>query len=170
MRDISSPTWVPTEIGSFLFNCGSLAEDCCCRQGGYFYTKVLLLTKVARWFVFESKIQIWVNFGGSCNRTCWHILWTLGPFYGLLLHFMDVWYSLWKFGIFYPVLVFWTKKNLATLLLTFYTLYADFVQPVELKAVCPMSCNKLHVMPNLVLSYIVQTLYCLILIFTVLLF
>jgi hypothetical protein len=28
---------------------------------------------------------------------------------------MDIWYSLWKFGIFFPVLVFCTKKNLATL-------------------------------------------------------
>jgi hypothetical protein len=24
-------------------------------------------TRVARWFVYKSKIQIWVNFGGSCN-------------------------------------------------------------------------------------------------------
>jgi hypothetical protein len=38
-----------------------------------------------------------------------------GPFYGLLFCFMDIWYSLWKFGIFFPVLVFCTKKNLATL-------------------------------------------------------
>jgi hypothetical protein len=47
-------------------------------------------TRVARWFVFKPKIQIWVNFGGSCNGICWHILWTLGPFYDLLLHFMDI--------------------------------------------------------------------------------
>jgi hypothetical protein len=24
-------------------------------------------TRAARWFVFKPKIQIWVNFGGSCN-------------------------------------------------------------------------------------------------------
>jgi hypothetical protein len=24
---------------------------------------------------------------------------TLGPFYGLLLYFMDIWYSSWLFGI-----------------------------------------------------------------------
>jgi hypothetical protein len=26
--------------------------------------------KVARWFVFKPKIQIWVNFGGSCDGIC----------------------------------------------------------------------------------------------------
>jgi hypothetical protein len=25
------------------------------------------LARIARWFVFKPKIQIWVNFGGSCN-------------------------------------------------------------------------------------------------------
>jgi hypothetical protein len=35
--------------------------------------------------------------------------------FGLLLYFIDIWKSSWKFGIFYPVLVFCTKKNLATL-------------------------------------------------------
>jgi hypothetical protein len=53
---------------------------------------------------FQKKtIQIWVNFVGSCNARCWYILWTLGPFYSLLLYFMDIWYSSWKFGIFIPV-------------------------------------------------------------------
>jgi hypothetical protein len=41
-------------------------------------------------------------FGGSCNGRCWYILCTLGPFYGLLLYFMDIWYSLWEFGILFP--------------------------------------------------------------------
>jgi hypothetical protein len=26
-----------------------------------------VVDRVARWFVFKPKIQIWVNFGGSCN-------------------------------------------------------------------------------------------------------
>jgi hypothetical protein len=51
------------------------------------------LIRVARWFVFIPKIQIWVNFGGSCTGRCWYILWTLGPFYILLLYFMEIWYS-----------------------------------------------------------------------------
>jgi hypothetical protein len=39
--------------------------------------------RVARWFDFKPKIQIWVHFGKSWNGRCWYILWTLGPFYGL---------------------------------------------------------------------------------------
>jgi hypothetical protein len=72
-----------------------------------------LESRVASWFVFKPKIQIWVNFGGPCTGRCRHILWTLGPFYNLLLYF-------WTFGIvrgnlvFFPVLVFCTKENLAT--------------------------------------------------------
>jgi hypothetical protein len=53
------------------------------------------MTRVARWFVFKPKIQIWVSFGGSCNGRYWYILWTLGPFYSLLLYLMDIWYSSW---------------------------------------------------------------------------
>jgi hypothetical protein len=40
---------------------------------------------VARWFVFKPKIQIWVNFGESCNARCW---------------FMDTWSILQSFIIF----------------------------------------------------------------------
>jgi hypothetical protein len=50
---------------------------------------------VARWFVFKQKIQIWVNFRGSCNERWWYILWTLCSFYGLLSYFMDIWHSSW---------------------------------------------------------------------------
>jgi hypothetical protein len=66
--------------------------------------------RVARWFLFKPKIQIWVNFGGSCNGRCWYILCTLGPFYGLFLYFMDIWYSSWKFGIFFPFWYFVRRK------------------------------------------------------------
>jgi hypothetical protein len=66
-----------------------------------------VLCGVARWFNFIPKIKIWANFDGSCNRRCWYILWTLGPFYGPLLYFMDilynscyvVWYIFSRFGI-----------------------------------------------------------------------
>jgi hypothetical protein len=70
---------------------------------------LLMYYRVARWFVFKPKIQIWVNFGGSCSGWCWYILRTLGPFYGFLLYIMEIWYIV-------PVLVFCTKKNLATLM------------------------------------------------------
>jgi hypothetical protein len=50
----------------------------------------------------------------------------LGIFYGHLVYFtaignmyyMAIWYILWSFGIFLTVLVFCTKKNLATLTLS----------------------------------------------------
>jgi hypothetical protein len=44
-------------------------------------------TRVARWFVFKPKIQIWVNFGGSCN----------GIFYGHSVHFTVFCYILRTF-------------------------------------------------------------------------
>jgi hypothetical protein len=34
-----------------------------------------------------------------------------------LAYFMTLWSILWSFGIFFPVLVYFTKKNLATLAL-----------------------------------------------------
>jgi hypothetical protein len=41
----------------------------------------------------------------------------LGMFYDhLVYYFTAIGNILWPFGIFFPVLVFWTKKNLATLL------------------------------------------------------
>jgi hypothetical protein len=43
--------------------------------------------RVARWFVFKPKIQIWVNFRGSCYGRCRYILWTVGPIYGLFVIF-----------------------------------------------------------------------------------
>jgi hypothetical protein len=51
-------------------------------------------SRVARWFVFKPKIQIWVKFGGSCTGRCWFILWTLGIVRGNLVYFS-------RFGILY---------------------------------------------------------------------
>jgi hypothetical protein len=39
------------------------------------------------------------------------ILWTLGPFYGLLLYFMDIWYSSWKFGNFFRFGILYQEKS-----------------------------------------------------------
>jgi hypothetical protein len=38
--------------------------------------------RVARWYVFKPKIQIWLNFGGSCK-----IILTFGIFPGKLVYF-----------------------------------------------------------------------------------
>jgi hypothetical protein len=74
-------------------------------------------TRVARWFVFKPKIPIWVNFGVYCNGKYWYI--------DHLVYFTAIGNMLWPFGIFFwsigifsPVLVFCTKKNLATLFTT----------------------------------------------------
>jgi hypothetical protein len=71
--------------------------------------------RVARWYIFNPKIPIWVNFGGSCNGRFLCMLWLFGPFSGNLVYFMALWYILWSFGLFFPVLVYCNKRNLATL-------------------------------------------------------
>jgi hypothetical protein len=63
---------------------------------------------------FQTKIPIWVNFGGSCNGKARCILRPFGVFYCNWKYLMVVWYILSSFGIFFPVLVFCAKKNPAT--------------------------------------------------------
>jgi hypothetical protein len=76
----------------------------------------------------NRKILIWVNFGGTCNRRCWYILFPFGLFYDHFVYFVVIWSILWSFGlfcghlvylwlfgIFFPVLVWCEMKNLATL-------------------------------------------------------
>jgi hypothetical protein len=73
--------------------------------------------RVARWFIFEPKIALWVNFGRLLNgkgfflftMAIWNIVRPFGIFYGHLA-------IKWKFGAFSSVLVFCVKKNLATML------------------------------------------------------
>jgi hypothetical protein len=70
-----------------------------------------------RWFVFKPKIPILGKLGEF-----WRVIAMeyLGMFLTILLfycywkYFMAIWYILWSFGIFFPILVFCTKKNLAT--------------------------------------------------------
>jgi hypothetical protein len=70
------------------------------------------VTRVARWHTFKPKIPNWVNFGGSCNGRCRHILWPFGIFCSNVANFTVVWYI-------FPVLVCCTKKYLAALAVTF---------------------------------------------------
>jgi hypothetical protein len=60
--------------------------------------------RVARWlYIFQTKIKIWVNFGGYCDGRCWCIL------------HMSIWYilrpfgipTLWLFGMLSSYLVYW---------------------------------------------------------------
>jgi hypothetical protein len=71
------------------------------------------------------------TFGMSCNKRCWYILFTFGPFYSLfgifyghlvhfivfLVYFMDIWsilksfgYILWTFGRFKVIWFFIPRK------------------------------------------------------------
>jgi hypothetical protein len=76
-----------------------------------------LLCRFARWNIFKPKIPIWVNFGWSCNERCWYVVWSFGKFCVHLVYFAAIWDICWSFCIFLPILVRFTKKNLATLLL-----------------------------------------------------
>jgi hypothetical protein len=68
-----------TEQGSMLgdFFKWSLFKYISCRTG---FVSILIdwrvgaASKVARWFVFKPKTPIWLNFGGSCNGSCWYFL------------------------------------------------------------------------------------------------
>jgi DNA integrity scanning protein DisA with diadenylate cyclase activity len=72
-------------------------------------------SRVARWFLFRTKIPILVNFGWSkilenvdILMVIWHILQTFMIFYDHLVHFVLIWYI-------FPVWVIFTQKNLTTL-------------------------------------------------------
>jgi hypothetical protein len=58
-------------------------------------------------YIVSNQIPIRVNFGGSCNGRCWHILSPFGLFYNTLVHFMSVSYNVLSFGIFYPFWYVW---------------------------------------------------------------
>jgi hypothetical protein len=70
-------------------------------------SRCFISTRVARWHIFKPKIQIWVNFGGSGDGRCWHILlpfglpmcWPFGILCGHLVYSVAIWYTLWPFGI-----------------------------------------------------------------------
>jgi hypothetical protein len=69
-------------------------------------------SKVASWFLFNTDIPIWANFGGGKMLIYFMTIWNILRTFGL---FMTIWYILCSFGTFCPVLVSCTKKNLATL-------------------------------------------------------
>jgi hypothetical protein len=65
--------------------------------------------RVARWFVFKPKIQIWVNLEGLAIEDMkmvyfmdtWSILRSFVIFYGQLAWFVVIWYIFFHFGILY---------------------------------------------------------------------
>jgi hypothetical protein len=76
---------------------------------------IAMRNRVARWFIFKPKTQIWVNFRGPLNGKCCYILWRFGIFYRHLGNFMTIRYNKCAFDTFFLILVSCTKKNLATL-------------------------------------------------------
>jgi hypothetical protein len=50
-----------------------------------------IVSRVARWFIFQPKIPIRVNFGGPWNGEGWYILYSFEIYYGHLVHFMSFW-------------------------------------------------------------------------------
>jgi hypothetical protein len=60
--------------------------------------------------VSTQTIQIWVNFGRSCNERCFRDIWstlcTFGIFCDKLVNFGVNWYVLWTFVIFSGKLVY----------------------------------------------------------------
>jgi hypothetical protein len=60
-------------------------------------------------------LQTKIPNGGSCNGSCWYILWPFGKFSEHLVYFVAIWDIFWSFGILFPILVCCTKKTLATL-------------------------------------------------------
>jgi hypothetical protein len=51
------------------------------RPGG---SKFVPRSMVARWFIFKTKIPIWVNFCGPLIKKCIYILWPIGIFTDIL--------------------------------------------------------------------------------------
>jgi hypothetical protein len=83
--------------------------DLCVLGNGSLYFRLWI--RVARWHIFKPKI--WINFVGSCNGSCWYIIYPFDLFCGYfgicrLVYFMVIWHT-------FPVLVCCPKKNLATL-------------------------------------------------------
>jgi hypothetical protein len=91
--------------------------------------KFQIRVAIARWFVFKPKTPILGKFWRVLQWKSWYILWPFGLFNCNWKYFMAIWYILWSFGIFFPVLVFCTKKNLATLFQTQQTVRS--LKPVQ---------------------------------------
>jgi hypothetical protein len=82
-------------------------------------------TRVSRWFVFKPKIPIWVNFIGSCNGSCWYILWAFGIFYCHLVFFIVIWYIVFWYVV--PKRIWQPWTMLVFLCLVFLTMIGVYL-------------------------------------------
>jgi hypothetical protein len=84
----------------------------------YLNLQILLLTRVARWYIFIPKSPIWVNFCRVLERK--RLLYSIAIWnvFNLFVTCSGHLAIKWQFGIFSHILVYCVKINLATLLLT----------------------------------------------------
>jgi hypothetical protein len=61
---------------------------------------------------FQTKIQIWVNFGGPSNEKSWYILWLFGIYCDFLVPIFYGDFGFWFISLLFGILI---KKNLAAL-------------------------------------------------------
>jgi hypothetical protein len=90
----------------FEENANFFAENCQNSQ------KIAIITStpgLAGGIFSNQKSPFGVNFGGSFNGRFCYILWQIGLFYGHFVYFKVIWYI-------FPVLVYFAKKNPATIL------------------------------------------------------
>jgi hypothetical protein len=89
-------TWPPTLPFHMLTN---LLMYCPVRKRRH--SAACLFDSVARLNI-SKKIQIWVNFGRSCDGRCLVFLGHSCLFYSQIVYLMAICYILWSFGIFFP--------------------------------------------------------------------
>jgi hypothetical protein len=87
------------------------------QKKGWTFFLLPMHTRVARWVVFKPKIPVWVNFGGSCNGKCWHILCSVEIIYGHLVYFyVHLIYVYCGRFVNFTHFAYCSEKNLATLM------------------------------------------------------
>jgi hypothetical protein len=59
-------------------------------------------TRVAIWYIFIPKIQIWVNKVRPWKDKCWYIWLIIGIFYSHLVYFMAIRYFCGNLVLFFP--------------------------------------------------------------------
>jgi hypothetical protein len=65
LRDWSYHVALPKKLNAFIFLKKSNLLKCFLGRKHSLFVE--LVARVAGWFVFKPKIEIWVNFGGPCD-------------------------------------------------------------------------------------------------------
>jgi hypothetical protein len=100
-----------------------------------------LRAMVARWFLFKSKIPIWVNFGGPYIGICWYISWPFAIFTAIWYMCVIWWLIVWEFGIFSVNLYVVPRKNIWDILRSFSTFLSVLVSCTKKNPCCEHRCR-----------------------------